>query len=161
MSDIVRWATPDDADALGEVHVTTWQSAYRGIFPDAFLDELDLEPVEAVEERADALARQQLAASHVLCTRRIAAALLPILALAASPHATATAGEPRGWHPKMGAARAFAATRRGEVAIAVRAPDRPWSFRGPVPARRAGGGGRGKAPARREGGRRSPPPGRR
>jgi len=43
MSDVVRWATPDDADALGEVHVTAWQTAYRGLFSDDFLDDLDLE----------------------------------------------------------------------------------------------------------------------
>jgi hypothetical protein len=69
--------------------------------------------------------------------RRIAAALLPVLALAASPHASATAGEPRGWHPKMGDARAFATTRRGEVAIAVRTRDRHWSYRGTVQYRSA------------------------
>ena len=69
--------------------------------------------------------------------RRIAAALLPVVALAASPHATASADEPHGWHPKMGDARAFAATRRGEVAIAVRTRDRHWSYRGTVQYRSA------------------------
>ncbi|HEX6286464.1 MAG TPA: GNAT family N-acetyltransferase [Acidimicrobiia bacterium] len=42
MSDEVRWAVPDDADALARVHITSWQTAYRGIFSDEFLDGLDL-----------------------------------------------------------------------------------------------------------------------
>ena len=37
----VRTATIDDADAMGRVHVRSWQAAYRGIFPDALLDGLD------------------------------------------------------------------------------------------------------------------------
>ena len=69
--------------------------------------------------------------------RRIAAALLPALALALAPASPASAVEPRGWHPKLGDARAFAATRRGEVAIAVRTRDRHWSSRGTVQYRSA------------------------
>lgn len=38
---IVRWATVDDAEALAEVHVSSWRTAYAGIFPDRFLDGLD------------------------------------------------------------------------------------------------------------------------
>lgn len=38
---MVRWATPDDAAELADVHVTTWQKAYAGIFPEAYLDRLD------------------------------------------------------------------------------------------------------------------------
>jgi ribosomal protein S18 acetylase RimI-like enzyme len=37
----VRWATPEDAEALADIHVTTWQQAYAGIFPDSFLAGLD------------------------------------------------------------------------------------------------------------------------
>jgi beta-lactamase class A len=69
--------------------------------------------------------------------RRLAAALLPALALALAPAAPARATEPRGWHPKLGDARAFAATRRGEVAIAVRTRTRHWAFRGTVQYRSA------------------------
>ncbi|MFC4912768.1 GNAT family N-acetyltransferase [Actinomadura gamaensis] len=36
----VRHATPDDAEALAKVHVAGWQTAYRGIIPDADLDAL-------------------------------------------------------------------------------------------------------------------------
>lgn len=38
---MVRWATVDDAEALADVHVSSWQSAYAGIFPKEFLDGLD------------------------------------------------------------------------------------------------------------------------
>lgn len=38
---MLRWAVPDDAADLADVHVTTWQEAYRGIFTDDFLDSLD------------------------------------------------------------------------------------------------------------------------
>lgn len=38
---MIRWAVSADAPMLAEVHVTTWQHVYRGIFPDEFLDTLD------------------------------------------------------------------------------------------------------------------------
>lgn len=38
---VVRWAKVDDADALADVHVSSWQRAYAGIFPDQFLAGLD------------------------------------------------------------------------------------------------------------------------
>ncbi|HUG31345.1 MAG TPA: GNAT family N-acetyltransferase [Acidimicrobiia bacterium] len=38
---MLRWATPDDADELADVHVSTWQRAYETIFTSAFLDGLD------------------------------------------------------------------------------------------------------------------------
>lgn len=36
----VRRATPEDAAAIGAVHVATWRSTYPGILPDAYLAEL-------------------------------------------------------------------------------------------------------------------------
>jgi ribosomal protein S18 acetylase RimI-like enzyme len=42
-SDLLRWAVPEDATALADVHVTTWQYAYEGIFADRFLNGLDRE----------------------------------------------------------------------------------------------------------------------
>jgi ribosomal protein S18 acetylase RimI-like enzyme len=36
----IRPARVDDADAVGEVHVRAWQSAYRGVMPDDYLDGL-------------------------------------------------------------------------------------------------------------------------
>jgi GNAT superfamily N-acetyltransferase len=32
---IIRWASPEDAHSLAEVHVASWQSAYRDILPDS------------------------------------------------------------------------------------------------------------------------------
>jgi GNAT superfamily N-acetyltransferase len=37
---LVRPAAPADAAALAAVHTGTWQAAYRGVLPDAFLDGL-------------------------------------------------------------------------------------------------------------------------
>jgi ribosomal protein S18 acetylase RimI-like enzyme len=38
---VVREATPDDAQAMGRLHVRAWQAAYRGSMPDAYLDGLN------------------------------------------------------------------------------------------------------------------------
>jgi GNAT superfamily N-acetyltransferase len=40
---MIRIAVPGDAAALAGVHITSWQHAYRGLFPDDFLDGLDRE----------------------------------------------------------------------------------------------------------------------
>ena len=37
----IRQATGDDARAIAGVHVRSWQAAYRGLLPQAYLDELD------------------------------------------------------------------------------------------------------------------------
>ena len=37
---LVRWAAPDDALALAEIHVLAWQAGYRGLLSDSFLDSL-------------------------------------------------------------------------------------------------------------------------
>lgn len=37
----IRPATPADADAIAEVHVSAWRCAYAGLIPQAYLDELD------------------------------------------------------------------------------------------------------------------------
>ncbi len=39
----IRRATSVDAEAIGLVHVRSWQWAYRGHFPDTYLDTIDLE----------------------------------------------------------------------------------------------------------------------
>ncbi len=36
----IRWAVPDDALALSEIHVLSWQVGYRGLLPDSLLDSL-------------------------------------------------------------------------------------------------------------------------
>src|SRR5437867_3034225 len=43
----VRLARPEDADAIARAHVRAWQSAYRGLMPEAVLDALN------VAERAE------------------------------------------------------------------------------------------------------------
>jgi len=40
---ITRTATPDDVAAVAGVHVRSWQAAYRGLFPDEYLDGLRAE----------------------------------------------------------------------------------------------------------------------
>jgi ribosomal protein S18 acetylase RimI-like enzyme len=40
----IRRATPDDARAIAEVTVASWQAAYRGILPQEFLESLRVEP---------------------------------------------------------------------------------------------------------------------
>ena len=37
----IRPANVDDADDIGKVHVRAWQSAYRGVMPDDYLDGLE------------------------------------------------------------------------------------------------------------------------
>lgn len=39
-------AGPDDAEALAQVHVTSWRETYRGLLPDSFLDRMSV-PVNA------------------------------------------------------------------------------------------------------------------
>lgn len=41
MATVVRPAVVADAAGITEVHVRAWQVAYRGIFPDSFLDDFD------------------------------------------------------------------------------------------------------------------------
>src|SRR5581483_4275740 len=40
---VVREATTDDAEAIAQVHVASWQAAYRGLVPDPVLDSLSVE----------------------------------------------------------------------------------------------------------------------
>lgn len=40
---MIRAPTQDDARALAEVHVITWQHAYRDVFPKEFLESLDVD----------------------------------------------------------------------------------------------------------------------
>jgi len=40
---VIREATPDDARAIAAVHVSSWQSTYRGLLNDAYLDSLSVD----------------------------------------------------------------------------------------------------------------------
>lgn len=44
---IIREATVEDAAGIARVHVGAWRSAYRGIMPDAVLDNLDVKQRQA------------------------------------------------------------------------------------------------------------------
>ncbi|MEU9699454.1 GNAT family N-acetyltransferase [Streptomyces sp. NPDC047981] len=44
----IRAALPEDAAAIARVHVRSWQAAYRGLLPRAYLDALDVEERAAV-----------------------------------------------------------------------------------------------------------------
>ncbi len=43
----IRSATADDAPGIARVHVDTWRTAYRGIVPDGFLDNLSYQGRES------------------------------------------------------------------------------------------------------------------
>ena len=51
MEHAIRNASIDDADAIGAVVVRAWQTAYRGIMPDDYLDELRAEQRAAMWQR--------------------------------------------------------------------------------------------------------------
>lgn len=53
----IRLATADDARVIGELHVRSWQAAYRGIVPDEVLDALD--PAERVRTWRERIERPQ------------------------------------------------------------------------------------------------------
>ena len=58
----VRPATVDDAEAVETVRIATWKASYRGIVPDAYLDNLKVQSsrvdrMRAAIDRADAGAR--------------------------------------------------------------------------------------------------------
>jgi ribosomal protein S18 acetylase RimI-like enzyme len=45
---LIRRSIEADARGIAEVHVRTWQAAYRGVVPQAFLDEMSVERREAL-----------------------------------------------------------------------------------------------------------------
>lgn len=49
MSALVRRAVDTDAEAIGALHIRSWQTAYRGHLPDPFLDALSAELERRVE----------------------------------------------------------------------------------------------------------------
>jgi len=68
---------------------------------------------------------------RVLLAALAALALLPVAVAAAGPaREPATAAAPRGWEPGVKAARAYAQSRQGTVAFAVRTAGRAASLRG-------------------------------
>jgi len=49
---IIRLATLPDARQIAEVHVSSWQHAYRGLVPDSYLDRLSVDKREIAWQRA-------------------------------------------------------------------------------------------------------------
>lgn len=47
----LRHATPDDAQAISDLHMHSWQWAYRGLIPDAYLDGLSARREQRIEQR--------------------------------------------------------------------------------------------------------------
>ncbi|MEJ2655397.1 MAG: hypothetical protein P8Z69_08905, partial [Acidihalobacter sp.] len=43
----IRRAVADDARGIAQVHVKSWQAAYRGLLPQSYLDALSVEQREA------------------------------------------------------------------------------------------------------------------
>jgi ribosomal protein S18 acetylase RimI-like enzyme len=48
----IRPALPGDARIIADVHVHTWQAAYRGVVPDAYLEALSVDKREAAFREA-------------------------------------------------------------------------------------------------------------
>lgn len=44
---LITPATPEDARAVAEIHISAWRAAYRGVFPDAYLAAQSLAEREA------------------------------------------------------------------------------------------------------------------
>ena len=55
---VIRHAVDGDAEAMGRLHVRAWQSAYRGVMPDEYLD--GLQPDERTTMWLDRISRTDL-----------------------------------------------------------------------------------------------------
>jgi len=58
-------ANLDEAQAMAEVHVLSWQHAYRGIFPDGFLAQLSVERRTAMWRDSIAIGRPQVLVARI------------------------------------------------------------------------------------------------
>lgn len=81
-----RWrvTTTDDAQSIAALHLASWQSAYRGILPDAYLDSLDA-PARAGMWHED-IARARV---HVVAREVVGVGLVAFCAVAPSRDADA------------------------------------------------------------------------
>lgn len=53
---IIRSAMLEDAQAIADLHIRSWQWAYRGLIPDAYLDNLSATREQRIEQRRANLA---------------------------------------------------------------------------------------------------------
>ena len=60
----VRPATARDAKAIAQIHVTTWQAAYKGLMPDDYLGKMTLEKRLAYWSEAIEYSEPQLLVAH-------------------------------------------------------------------------------------------------
>lgn len=63
----VRPATPDDAEAIETVRITTWKACFRGVVSDAFLDGLTVTPAR-IQRYRNALDGAQRSMLVVACS---------------------------------------------------------------------------------------------
>lgn len=66
---VLRWAEVDDAHAIAEVHVASWQAAYRGIVPSDVLDQLSVE--QRAIRRREQILKHPRSAAVVMSDQRI------------------------------------------------------------------------------------------
>jgi GNAT superfamily N-acetyltransferase len=61
---LIRVAVSDDAEAIAEIHVQSWQQAYRNLLPQGFLDALD--PARRATSWQESIATQNPPATAAL-----------------------------------------------------------------------------------------------
>ena len=113
----VRRATPNDARAIAEVHVRTWQHAYAHVFPREFLDEL------SVDRRAEFWSESAAAAPEDLLVAEADERIVGFAAVGRAEDESDDVGqlyaiyvEPGYWGTGAGAALMDAAVTRLEAA---------------------------------------------
>lgn len=134
---LIRKASEHDATGIARIHVRTWQAAYRGLIPDAYLDGLD--PVQrATSWKALIGAPNELVLVAVRGERIVGfCSVLPSRDSAAPPEIAEISSlyvDPREWHCGAGssliAAAVDHAASHGFAAVTL------WVLSGNVPARR-------------------------
>src|SRR5690554_1514638 len=63
---LIRAASPEDAMAIGHVHVDSWRTTYRGLMPDSVLAALSVEQRAAMWQRAAEAAQERESRSFLL-----------------------------------------------------------------------------------------------
>ena len=142
----VRAASVDDAEAVAAVHVLSWQGAYRGLIPDAYLDTLSVRrrheiwsriPAEADLPRTGAFVLQDglevIGFTHVAPTRDegLPASTGEVTALYVAPSAWGVGGGRRLLDTAKSATPRLSSWGRAGLAasVSLRRADRPASGR--------------------------------
>ena len=102
---MIRLATDADLDVVAAIHVRSWQAAYRGQLPDAYLDALDVENRAAMWRRIVAKGTVEIG------VHEIEGRIVAFLCISASRDADAAAGtgevsalhvDPAAWRGGLG-----------------------------------------------------------